>query len=190
MIDFTGWAPCETLHTGSLWAAVTVVSIRPPCKASFIGQIGVPAQRLPSLGLILCCHNYAMLSTLLNKGPCILFCAGPYKLGSWSCPHFFGINSGAQALWVTVMGAHGSSLHLHWKWKVLSPVWLFVTPWTVALQAPLFMGILQARILEWVAISFSSSFSQPRDWTQGCRITGGFFTVWATSKAGPTLERP
>ena len=30
-----------------------------------------------------------------------------------------------------------------------------VTPWTVASQVPLFMGILQARILEWVAISFS-----------------------------------
>ena len=30
-----------------------------------------------------------------------------------------------------------------------------MTPWTVAHQAPLSMGILQARILEWVAISFS-----------------------------------
>ena len=36
----------------------------------------------------------------------------------------------------------------------LSRVQLFVTPWTVACQAPLSMGILQARILEWVAISF------------------------------------
>ena len=34
-------------------------------------------------------------------------------------------------------------------------VQLFATPWTVAHQAPLFMGILQARILEWVAIPFS-----------------------------------
>ena len=33
----------------------------------------------------------------------------------------------------------------------LSHVRLFVTPWTVAHQAPLSMGILQARILEWVA---------------------------------------
>ena len=31
----------------------------------------------------------------------------------------------------------------------------FVTPWTVALQAPLSMGILQARILEWVAMPSS-----------------------------------
>ena len=34
---------------------------------------------------------------------------------------------------------------------------LFATPWTVAQQAPLSMGILQARILEWVAISCTTS---------------------------------
>ena len=38
---------------------------------------------------------------------------------------------------------------------VLSQVQLFVTPWTVAHQAPLSMGILQARILEWVAMPSS-----------------------------------
>ena len=34
-------------------------------------------------------------------------------------------------------------------YAVLSHVWLFATPWTGACQAPLSMGILQARILEW-----------------------------------------
>ena len=43
--------------------------------------------------------------------------------------------------------------------------------------------ILQARILEWVAISFSSESSQPRDQIQVSRITGGFFTIWATREA-------
>ena len=38
-----------------------------------------------------------------------------------------------------------------------------VTPWTLAHQAPLSMGILQARILKWIAISFSLGFIQPRD---------------------------
>ena len=37
------------------------------------------------------------------------------------------------------------------------------TPRTVAHQAPLTMGILQARILEWVAVSSSRGSSQPRD---------------------------
>ena len=37
-------------------------------------------------------------------------------------------------------------------------------------------GILQARILEWVAIPFSRGSSQPRDRTQVSYIAGGFFT--------------
>ena len=41
-------------------------------------------------------------------------------------------------------------------------------------------GILQARILEWVAISFSRGSSRPRDWTQVSCIIGRCFTVWAT----------
>ena len=41
-------------------------------------------------------------------------------------------------------------------------------------------GILQARILEWVAIPFSRGSSQPRDWTQVSCIAGRFFTIWAT----------
>ena len=43
--------------------------------------------------------------------------------------------------------------------------------------------ILLARILEWVATSFSRGSSQPRDWTQVSCIAGGFFTIWATREA-------
>ena len=38
-------------------------------------------------------------------------------------------------------------------------------------------GILQARILEWVAIPFSRGSCQPMDQTQVSHIAGGFFTV-------------
>ena len=55
----------------------------------------------------------------------------------------------------------------------LSHVRLSGTPWTVAHQAPLSMGILQARILEWLAIPSSRGSSQPRDQAQVSRITGG-----------------
>ena len=58
----------------------------------------------------------------------------------------------------------------------LSGVRLFVTSWTITSQAPLSMGILQARILEWVAMPSSRGSSQPRDCTQASRIAGGFFT--------------
>ena len=43
-------------------------------------------------------------------------------------------------------------------------------------------GILQARILEWVAFPFSRVSSQPRKWTQVSHIAGRFFTSWATGK--------
>ena len=41
-------------------------------------------------------------------------------------------------------------------------------------------GILQARILEWVAMSFSRGSSRPRHQTQSPNISGRFFTIWAT----------
>ena len=41
-------------------------------------------------------------------------------------------------------------------------------------------GVLQAKILEWVAFPFFKVSSQPRDWTQVTHMAGGFFTSWAT----------
>ena len=51
-------------------------------------------------------------------------------------------------------------------------------------------GILQARILEWVAISFSRGSSWPRDWTLVSCIAGRFFTIWATKKALKIYKTP
>ena len=99
----------------------------------------------------------------------------------------------------------------------LSGIWLFATQWTIVL------GILQARILEWVAFtllqgivptqgsnpglprcrqilyqlshqgsprilewvaySFSSKSSRPRNWTCVSCTAGGFFTNWAIREA-------
>ena len=65
--------------------------------------------------------------------------------------------------------------------KSLSRVRLFVTPWTVAYHTPgISHGIFQARVLEWVAISFSRGSSRPRNWTLVSRIVGRCFTIWAT----------
>ena len=44
-------------------------------------------------------------------------------------------------------------------------------------------GILQARMLEWVAFPFSRGSSQPRDWTEVSHIAGGFSTSWARREA-------
>ena len=56
-------------------------------------------------------------------------------------------------------------------------------PRTVARQAPLSMGILQARIQEWVAMPSSKGSSQPRDQTQVSHIARGFFTIWTSREA-------
>ena len=55
----------------------------------------------------------------------------------------------------------------------------FATPWSVAHQAPLSMGILQQEYgvgyqVEWV-IKISRRSSHPRGWTQVSRLVGGFF---------------
>ena len=55
-----------------------------------------------------------------------------------------------------------------WKWKSLSGVH-FLEP----------HGILQARILEWVAVPSSRGSSQPRDQTEVSYTAGRFFTSWA-----------
>ena len=56
-------------------------------------------------------------------------------------------------------------------------------------------GILQARMLEWVAMPSSTGSCQPRNWTQVSCIAGGPFTVWATREAhecrsGSPIPRP
>ena len=49
-------------------------------------------------------------------------------------------------------------------------------------------GILQARILEWVAFLFSRRCSQPRDRSQVSCIAGDFFTSCATREASITKK--
>ena len=53
----------------------------------------------------------------------------------------------------------------------------------VAHQASQSVGILQARLLEWVAIPFSRRSSQPKDQTHISCIESRFFTLWATREA-------
>ena len=64
------------------------------------------------------------------------------------------------------------------KWKLFSHVWLFANPMNYTVH-----GILQARILEWVAFPFSRKSSQPRDQTQVSHVAGRFFTSWVRREA-------
>ena len=62
---------------------------------------------------------------------------------------------------------------------------VYISLWPHGLQPTRLLahGILQARILEWVAIPFSRGSSRPRDQTQVSCIAGRFFTDWATREA-------
>ena len=79
----------------------------------------------------------------------------------------------------------------------ISPAWKWKMKVKVAQLCPTFCdrmvytvhGILQARILEWVAFPFSRGSSQPRDWTQVSGTAGRFFTSWATGKPMPVIYK-
>ena len=64
--------------------------------------------------------------------------------------------------------------------SVMSDSW---QPMNCSLPGSSVHGILQARILEWVAIPFSRGSSPPKDQTQVSFTAGRFFTIWATRKA-------
>ena len=78
------------------------------------------------------------------------------------------------------MGNVPSYIFYSEKWKSFSCVQLFVTPMDCNAPGYSVHGILQAKMLEWVAIASSRVSSQPRDRIQVSHIAGRFFTNWAT----------
>ena len=78
---------------------------------------------------------------------------------------------------------------LKWRWSEEKVTQLCPTLWDMDY---IVHGILQARILEWVAFLFFRGSSQPRDRTQVSCIAGRFFTSWATREAlankGPSSQ--
>ena len=118
--------------------------------------------------LCMCAQSCPILCNSMNCSPCRLLCP-------WNFP---GKNTGAgcyfllQGTFLT-QGLNPCLLCLlHWQvgcllaeplgcCAVLSRVRLFGTPFTVAHQAPLSMGILQARMLEWVAMPPSGDIPNP-----------------------------
>ena len=74
------------------------------------------------------------------------------------------------------------------KWSEVAQLCLTLCdPMDYSLQSSSVHGIFQARVLEWVAISFSRGSSWPRDRTQITRIAGRHFTVWTTREALPPI---
>ena len=77
---------------------------------------------------------------------------------------------------------HFQPILLEWV-KVAQSCLTLCDPMDCNLPGSSVHGILQARILEWVAVPFSRGSSQPRDPTQISHNAGRFFTVWTTREA-------
>ena len=67
-----------------------------------------------------------------------------------------------------------------WKWSVMAES---LRPMDCSLPGFFVCGILQAGILEWVAILFSRESFRPRNQTQVSFIAGRFFIIWVTREA-------
>ena len=79
----------------------------------------------------------------------------------------------------------GQKGKVRWSQSVVSD-WVS-DPTDCSLPGSSIHGIFQARVLEWVAISYSRGSSWPRDRTQVSHIAGRRFTVWATREVTLSL---
>ena len=104
------------------------------------------------------------------------------------CPPRSDAEAGSWYLWLfkahqevtCSQDGHRAELHSMWWWfstKSCSDSW---DPVDCSLLGSSVHGILQARILEWVAISFSRGSSRPRNRTRISCNAARFFTNWAT----------
>ena len=89
------------------------------------------------------------------------------------------------------LGSHIPELY-SWLCPVLSPLaqscLTLCDPMHYCLPGSSVHGILQARILEWVAMPYCRGTSQPRNQTRVSCIAGIFFTSWATWEAHSSLQ--
>ena len=96
--------------------------------------------------------------------------------------------------WVNLDKSTGSSKsHFERKWKVsvTQSCLTLCNPMNCSPLGSSVYGILQSRILEWVAISSFRGSSGPRDWnciSWGSCIADRFFTIWATRKGAVSLS--
>ena len=89
-----------------------------------------------------------------------------------------------QTPWVWIL-----ALPLESESEVAQSCLTLCDPMDCSLSGSSVHGIFQARLLEWIAISFSRGSSRPRNRTPVSRIAGRCFTVWATREALMTQGR-
>ena len=125
-----------------------------------------------------CLGHWYFIKANYNSWNCN-FSFSPSLLLGWS---FLGIQL---PVWATIPRL---LLYRVWKWKyieseVAQSCLTLCDPVDCSPPGSSVHGILQARILEWIAIFFSRGSSWPRDRTQVSCISGRCFNLWATREA-------
>ena len=145
----------------------------------------------------------AAISMYWKLTPCQALCKALYlqdlmppSLPLWGrCdyhPHFTDETAGVRMVLLTYPWSHGGKLEFtlvkSWWWfSLFRHVQLFMTPWTVACQPPLSIGL--SRQEYWSGLPFPSPGAlpnpgiepscQPREWTHVSCIAGRSSTNWA-----------
>ena len=94
-----------------------------------------------------------------------------YQLSTWQIVHYQNL----PLQWESIHRLYKNN----WVWLCLT----LCDPRDHSLPRSSVHGILQVRLLEWVAMPFSRGSSEPRDPTQISCLAGIFFTFWATKNA-------
>ena len=105
-----------------------------------------------------CCGAWA-----LRLRPQYLWCTGLVVAWLWDLP-----------------GSGVEPVFLEWENEVAQSCPTLYNPMDFNLPCSSIHGLFQARVLEWVAISFSRGTSQPRNRTWVSHIVGRCFTIWTT----------
>ena len=125
-------------------------------------------RKTDSLRITLLIHF--ILNKIYSSHLTIIYCCTRNNSDNYRCRRLFGEIRHPKSALIQCCAVLSCSVIFDSLWP----------PWTVPHQAPLSMGILQARILVWVAYPFSRESSQPRNQTRVSCIAGGFFTNWAS----------
>ena len=138
--------------------------------------------------------SYGSLLVLLDRAPFCAFTVTQWSFCGWAWPC-------SQLLaFVSLVAVDILAQHRPWLlsgWRVNSCACMLsqlcptlCDPMGCSLPGSSIHGISHARIVEWVAISFSREFSWPRDRTHISCVSctaGKFFTIWAT-RGSPWLQ--
>ena len=101
---------------------------------------------------------------------------------------FFGIQEGSQGtqestvmckIWVNIFSLKKRKSES----EVIQSCLTLCNPMNCSLPVSSVHGIFQARVLEWIAVSFSRVSSWPKDRTLVSRLSDRHFTVWPTREA-------